>query len=90
MDFGTNPAATGAQRKKKEEENYGIVTVELPNGQKLDGYILLSEKNLAKLGLTTQQAKDFGQVSKSVSNAKLHVQFGDRVVKVAEPVAFDA
>ena len=87
-DFGSNPAATTG-RSKKEAANYGIITVELPNGQKLDGYVLLSEKNLARLGLTAAQATAMGAVSKTVSGAKLSITFGDRVLTVAEPVMFD-
>lgn len=91
MDFGSNPSdsGTGTTRGKKQAENFGIVTIELPNGQKLDGYILLSEKNLAKMGITKDKAKEFGQVQKTVGGAKVHVQFGDREVKLAEPVAFE-
>lgn len=88
-DFGSNPASTGSSKRGKQEENYGIITVELPNGQRLDGYVLLSGKNLAKLGVSVEQAKSFGSIAKTVSGAKLHIQFGDREVKLAEPVAFD-
>ena len=90
IDFGSNAAAgTTTGRNKKQAENFGILTIELPNGQRLDGYVLLSEKNLAKLGISVAQAKEFGSTAKSVSGTKLHVQFGDREVKLAEPVIFD-
>lgn len=92
MDFGSNPAAADTsttRRGKREEQNYGLITVELPNGQKLDGYILLPEKNLGKMGLTVEKAKGFGQEVKTISGGKLHVQFGDRQIKIAEEVTFD-
>ncbi|MBF9682953.1 hypothetical protein IAI36_11760, partial [Streptococcus pseudopneumoniae] len=54
-DFGSNPASTGSTKRSKQAESYGIATIELPNGQRLDGYILLSEKNAAKLGITAEQ-----------------------------------
>ena len=88
IDLGSRPGSTSA-RRGKQVENYGIITVELPNGQRVDGYILLSEKNLAKLGVGIDQAKAFGDTAKTVSGAKLHIQFGNREVKLAEPVAFD-
>lgn len=90
MDFGTNPTDTGTRRGKKEEQNYGIITIELPNGQRLDGYVLMSEKNLGKMGLTPDKAKSFGQEVKTLSGSKLHVQFGERTTKVVEEaVTFD-
>ena len=49
-DFGSGPESNNAPpRKAKQAENFGIMTIELPNGQRVDGYILLSEKNLPKL-----------------------------------------
>ena len=58
MDFGTNPApATTTRGASKQEESSGIATIELPNGQRLDGYILLSAKNAAKLGINAEQLK---------------------------------
>lgn len=88
INFGSNEATSNTKRGK-QAENFGIITVELPNGQRVDGYILLSEKNLAKLGLTKDAAKALGSEVKTVSSAKLHVQFGERVQSIATPVAFD-
>jgi hypothetical protein len=88
-DFGTNPAQGTGGKRGKQAENFGIVTIELPNGQRLDGYILLSEKNAGKLGVAKSQLDSLVKEQKkgSVSGATLHLQFGDREVAVAEPVA---
>ena len=59
MDFGTNPTAgTAPARGKRQVENFGLITIELPNGMRLDGYILLSEKNAGKLGVTKDKLAD--------------------------------
>lgn len=88
MDFGSNPTAGTTQpKRKKEEENHGIATVELPNGQRLDGYILVSAKNAAKLGINAEQLKGLvdGKKKGSVS-VTLHLQFGERDLAVADAV----
>ena len=88
MDFGTNPApATNASRRSKQEESFGIATIELPNGQRLDGYILLSAKNAAKLGINADQLKGLVDGKKKGSTSvTLHLQFGDRETAVAPAV----
>lgn len=90
MDFGTNPASatSGTSTKRgKQEENHGIATVELPNGQRLDGYILLSAKNAGKLGINAETLKALVEGKKKGSVAvTLHLQFGDRDLTVAEAV----
>ena len=89
MDFGTNPASATApaSRRAKQEENHGIATVELPNGQRLDGYILLSAKNAAKLGINAETLKGLAEGKKKGSvSVTLHLQFGDRDLAVAEAV----
>lgn len=86
-DFGSNPASTGSTKRSKTAESYGIATIELPNGQRLDGYILLSEKNAAKLGITAEQLAGLVSGKKKGSTAvTLHLQFGDKDVAVAAPV----
>ena len=90
MDFGTNPASatSGTSRRAKQEENHGIATVELPNGQRLDGYILLSAKNAGKLGINAETLKGLVEGKKKGSvSVTLHLQFGDRDLTVAEAVA---
>ena len=86
-DFGSNPAAAGSKRSK-QTENHGIGTIELPNGQRLDGYILLSAKNAAKLGINADQLKALveGQKKGAVSGVTLHLQFGERDLTVADAV----
>ena len=37
-------------------ESYGFVTFQLSNGQQLEGYLVLSEKNLARLGISKEHA----------------------------------
>lgn len=88
MDFGTNPApATAASRRSKQEESFGIATIELPNGQRLDGYIVLQAKNIAKLGITADQLKALVEGKKKGSTSvTLHLQFGDRDLTVAPAV----
>jgi hypothetical protein len=92
MDFGTNPAqASTARRTKKEETSHGIATVELPNGQRLDGYIILTPKNVAKLGINADKVKEFEDGKKKGTigldgGVKLHVQFGERELAVADAV----
>lgn len=89
MDFGTNPAAaSGTSTKRgKQEENHGIATVELPNGQRLDGYILLSAKNAAKLGINAEALKALVDGKKKGSTSvTLHLQFGERDLTVADAV----
>lgn len=88
QDFGQNNAQNDS-RRGNNEETYGIVTIELPNGQKLDGYIVLTEKNLGRMGITKDQVKIFGNDLKTLSGSKLHVQFGGKTVKVADAVSFD-
>ena len=89
MDFGTNPApATNASsRRAKREESFGIATIELPNGQRLDGFVVLTAKNAARLGINADQLKDLVDGKKKGSTSvTLHLQFGDRDVAVAEAV----
>ena len=87
-DFGSNPAQAGATRRGKQEESAGIATVELSNGQRLDGYVLVTAKNAAKLGIDAATLKGLvdGKKKGSVS-VTLHLQFGERELSVAEPVA---
>ena len=91
IDLGSRPGSTAA-RRGKTAENYGIATIELGNGQRLDGYVLLSAKNAAKLGISEEQLKGLvsGQKKGKVS-VTLHLQFGEKDLAVAEPVeiAFD-
>lgn len=92
MDFGTNPAAAegNTRRGKKNDESHGIATVELSNGQRLDGYIILTAKNAAKLGLTADALKGLVDGKKKGSVAvTLHLQFGDRDLTVAEAVEIE-
>jgi hypothetical protein len=85
-DFGSNPAQASGKRSK-QTESYGIATIELPNGQRLDGYVLLSEKNAAKLGITSEQLAALVAGKKKGSVAvTLHLQFGDKDLAVAAPV----
>ena len=88
MDFGTNPApATAASRRSKQEESSGIATIELPNGQRLDGYVLITAKNAAKLGINADQLKALVEGKKKGSTSvTLHLQFGDRDLTVADAV----
>lgn len=85
-DFGSNPTApTGQARGKKEVVSHGIITITLPNGNKLDGYILLSEVNLARLGVKPDAVKALvdGQRTGQQS-ATLMLQFGQKDKAVAE------
>ena len=88
MDFGTNPApATAASRRSKQDESSGIATIELPNGQRLDGYVLITAKNAAKLGITVEQLKGLVEGKKKGSVAvTLHLQFGEKDQAVADAV----
>ena len=88
MDFGTNPApATTFRRASKQEESSGIATIELPNGQSLDGYVLITAKNAAKLGINAEQLKGLVDGKKKGSTGvTLHLQFGDRDLTVAPAV----
>lgn len=88
MDFGTNLApATTTRRASKQEESFGIATIELPNGQRLDGYIVLQAKNIAKLGINADQLKALVEGKKKGSTSvTLHLQFGDRDLTVAPAV----
>ena len=94
-DFGTNPAQSGSSKRGgKNAENHGIATVELPNGQRLDGYVLLTAKNAAKLGIGADQLKSFVESKKKGTigvdgGVKLHVQFGERDLTVADAVEID-
>ena len=86
MDCGSNPAPANSKRNK-QDENFGIATIELPNGQRLDGYILLSAKNAGKLGINADQLKALAEGKKKGSTSvTLHLQFGDRDVAVADAV----
>jgi len=87
-DFGSNPAQSTGSKRGKTAENHGIGTIELPNGQRLDGYILLSAKNAAKLGINAEQLKAMveGQKKGSVAGVTLHLQFGERDLAVADAV----
>ena len=92
MDFGTNPApaTNAASRRAKQEESFGIATIELPNGQRLDGYIILQAKNVAKLGINAEQLKALVEGKKKGSTSvTLHLQFGDRDLTVAPAVEID-
>ena len=90
-DFGSNPAqATTTRRAGKQAESHGIVTIELPNGMRLDGYILLSEKNAGKLGVSKEKLAELVKAqAKATSKATLHVSFGDRETAVAEECVLD-
>lgn len=89
-DFGVTDTSTPANAARgKAEKNYGIITLELPNGMKVDGYVLLGVKNLAKLGLSVDDAAALGQATKSLSGCKMHITFGERVITLATPVVFD-
>ena len=87
-DFGSNPANSGTGSKRgKQDDNAGIATIELPNGQRLDGYVLLSAKNAAKLGINAEQLKGLVEGKKKGSvSVTLHLQFGERDLAVAEAV----
>lgn len=92
MDFGSNPlpAPTTTRRANKQAEAHGIITIELPNGQRLDGYILLSEKNAGKLGVSKEKLAELVKLqAKAKSKATLHVSFGDRETAVAEECVLD-
>jgi len=89
-DFGSNPAPTAPARGKRQVENFGLVTIELPNGMRLDGYILLSEKNAGKLGVSKEKLAELVKAqTKATSKATLHVSFGDRETAVAEECVLD-
>ena len=85
-DFGSNPTAgTAPARGKRQVENFGLITIELPNGMRLDGYILLSEKNAGKLGVTKDKLADLvAKKAQGTQAAKLHISFGDKDTSVAE------
>lgn len=88
-DFGSAPGTTA--RRSKSAESFGIVTVELPNGMRLDGYTLLSAKNAGKLGISAEKLAELvAAKSKAVIGAegsvRLHIQFGDKDVAVSAPV----
>ena len=90
-DFGSKPEGSSSTKRGKNAENMGIATVELPNGQRLDGYILLSAKNCAKLGISSEQTAQFVKDQKKgvigvEGGLKLHVQFGERDLTVADAV----
>ena len=91
-DFN-NPAQTlpVAPRNDRggKDESYGIAFITLPNGKSLEGYVVLSAKNLARMGLTPEQAASFGNVRKTLSNVKLEVQFGRANAELADAVTFD-
>lgn len=96
MDFGTNPAEEQSSRRRgsKNAENFGIGTIELPNGQRLDGYVLLTAKNCAKLGISSEQVKVLVDGKKkgvigADGGVRLHVQFGERDLAVAEAVEIE-
>lgn len=92
MDFGTNPlpAQATTRRAGKQAESHGIITIELPNGMRLDGYILLSEKNAGKLGVSKEKLAELVKLqAKATSKATLHVSFGDRDIAVAEECVLD-
>ena len=90
MDFGTNPAPATTRRAGKQAESHGIITIELPNGMRLDGYILLSEKNAGKLGVSKEKLAELVKLqAKATSKATLHVSFGDRETAVAEECVLD-
>jgi len=96
MDFGTNPAGTqpSTTKRRKEEESFGIATIELPNGQRLDGYVLLTAKNAAKLGIAGDALKGLVDGKKKGTigvegGVKLHVQFGERDLTIADAVAIE-
>ena len=87
-DFGSNPTQGMGSKRGKQAENFGIATIELPNGQRLDGYILLNAKNAGKLGIKPDQLKALveGQKKGAVASVTLHLQFGERDIAVADAV----
>jgi hypothetical protein len=90
-NFGTNQEAAASSRKSKSTESFGIVTVELPNGQRLDGYTLLSAKNAEKLGISRTKLEELAKAqAKAIigteGGVRLHIQFGDRAPVLAAPV----
>lgn len=92
-DFGDNavPVSAGTKRRR-DVENFGIITTELPNGTRLDGYTLLSAKNAAKLGIESAKLAELVKAQARAvigvdGGVKLHIQFGDRELAVASPVA---
>ena len=44
-----------APRNTEANDNHGFITFTLPNGEQLEGYVVLSPKNLARLGLREDQ-----------------------------------
>lgn len=91
MDFGTNPApANNTRRSGKQAESHGIITIELPNGMRLDGYILLSEKNAGKLGVSKDKLAELvAKKAQGTQAAKLHISFGDKDVAVADECSIE-
>lgn len=91
-DFGSNPApAAGSTKRGKAAESHGIATIELPNGQRWDGYVLITDKNAAKLGVNAEQLAQFVKDKKKATigvegGLRLHIQFGDKDLVVATPV----
>lgn len=86
----TLPVAPRSDRGNgKDEPSYGIAFITLPNGKSLEGYVVLSAKNLARMGITPEQAQAFGNARKTLSNVKLEVQFGRKDAELAESVQFD-
>jgi hypothetical protein len=92
INFGSNPTEQASTGKRgKSTESFGIATVELPNGQRLDGYTLLSAKNAEKLGIARPKLEELAKAqAKAIigteGGVRLHIQFGDRAPVLAAPV----
>ena len=90
-NFGTNQDSTPTRTKGKASESFGIMTYELPNGQRIDGYGLVTVKNAEKLGISSSKLQELAKAqAKAVigqeGGVRIHIQFGDRAPTVAAPV----
>lgn len=76
-DMKDYPAAAPAASDARNEAA-GIALVKLPNGQQMEGYIILSEKNLRRLGLDAALPDGEYEV-----NATITLRFGRKTADVA-------
>ena len=70
---------SAAPQTNARDEAAGIATIKLPNGQQLEGYVILSDKNLRRMGLT--EALPDGEYE---VNATLTLRFGRKAGIVAD------
>jgi hypothetical protein len=75
-DYPANAPAAAAR-----QEAAGIGLIKLPNGQQLEGYVVLSDKNLRRLGL--EEALPDGEYE---VNCTLTLRFGRKSADVAPAI----